>query len=142
MSSTFTDWQVSLTVADPVGCFPPTTPASSTHLEVTMAMVDRLRACRNLPNPIPAFLFLGLFFGSGRELSSTRQAEVMGVRSLSYGLSTLNYRSSWRNTWQILCLIVGFPGGSAGKESACNAGDPSLILASGRSPGEGICHQL
>ena len=99
MSSTFTDWQVSLTVADPVGCFPPTTPASSTHLEVTMAMVDRLRACRNLPNPIPAFLFLGLFFGSGRELSSTRQAEVMGVRSLSYGLSTLNYRSSWRNTW-------------------------------------------
>ena len=30
--------------------------------------------------------------------------------------------------------IVGFPGGSAGKESACNAGDPSLIPGSGRSP--------
>lgn len=88
MSSTFTDWQVSLTVADPVGYFPPTTPASSTHLEVTMATVDRLPLpAETFPTQSPAFLFLGLFFGSGRELSSTRQAEVMGVRSLSYGLS-------------------------------------------------------
>jgi len=31
----------------------------------------------------------------------------------------------------------GFPGGSDGKESACNAGDPSVIPGSGRSPGEG-----
>ena len=31
-----------------------------------------------------------------------------------------------------------FPGSSAGKESACNAEDPSLIPASGRSAGEGI----
>ena len=33
---------------------------------------------------------------------------------------------------------MGFPGSSAGKESTCNAGDPGLILGSGRSPGEGI----
>ena len=32
---------------------------------------------------------------------------------------------------------MGFPGGSDGKESACNAGDPALILGLGRSPGEG-----
>ena len=32
----------------------------------------------------------------------------------------------------------GFPGSSAGKESARNPGDPSLIPGSGRSPGEGI----
>ena len=31
----------------------------------------------------------------------------------------------------------GFPCGSAGKESACNAGDLGLIPALGRSPGEG-----
>ena len=31
---------------------------------------------------------------------------------------------------------MGFPGSSAGKESACNAGDPGLIPGSGRSPGE------
>ena len=33
---------------------------------------------------------------------------------------------------------MGFPGSSASKESACNAGDPSSIPESGRSPGEGI----
>ena len=32
----------------------------------------------------------------------------------------------------------GFPGNSAGKESACNAGDPGSIPGSGRSSGEGI----
>ena len=32
---------------------------------------------------------------------------------------------------------AGFPGGSAGKESACSVGDPDLIPGSGRSPGEG-----
>ena len=32
---------------------------------------------------------------------------------------------------------MGFPGGSDGKESACNVGDLGLIPESGRSPGEG-----
>ena len=31
----------------------------------------------------------------------------------------------------------GFPGGSEGKESACNAGDWGSVPESGRSPGEG-----
>jgi len=31
----------------------------------------------------------------------------------------------------------GFPGGSAGKESTCDAGDLGSILGLGRSPGEG-----
>ena len=31
---------------------------------------------------------------------------------------------------------MGFPGSSAGKESTCNAGDPSSIPRSERSPGE------
>ena len=30
----------------------------------------------------------------------------------------------------------GFPGGSDGTKSACNAGDPGLIPGLGRSPGE------
>ena len=33
--------------------------------------------------------------------------------------------------------IQGFPGGSAGKESACNTGDLGLIPGLGKSPGEG-----
>ena len=36
----------------------------------------------------------------------------------------------------------GFPGGSDGKESACNAGDPDSIPGSGRFPGEGIGYPL
>ena len=32
----------------------------------------------------------------------------------------------------------GFPGSSAGKESACNAGNPGLIPGSGISAGEGM----
>ena len=38
--------------------------------------------------------------------------------------------------------IPGFHGSSAGKESACNAGDPGLIPGSGRFPGEEICCSL
>ena len=33
---------------------------------------------------------------------------------------------------------MGFPGSLAGKESACNIGDPDLIPGSERSTGEGI----
>ena len=35
------------------------------------------------------------------------------------------------------CTYLKIPGGSDGKESACNAGDPGSSLGSGRSPGEG-----
>ena len=33
--------------------------------------------------------------------------------------------------------LMGYPGASDGKESACNAEDPGSILELGRSPGEG-----
>ena len=36
----------------------------------------------------------------------------------------------------------GFPDSSVGKESSCNAGDPSLIPGSGRSAGEEISNPL
>ena len=37
---------------------------------------------------------------------------------------------------------LGFPGGSDGKESACNVGDLGLIPGLGRSPGEGNGYPL
>ena len=37
---------------------------------------------------------------------------------------------------------LGFPDSSAGKESTCNAGDPSLIPGLGRFTGEGIGYPL
>ena len=41
-----------------------------------------------------------------------------------------------------LILLLGFPGSSAGKESICSAGDPSLNPGLGRSPGAGIGYLL
>ena len=38
--------------------------------------------------------------------------------------------------------LLGFPDSLVGKESACNAGDLSLIPGSGRSAGEGIGYLL
>ena len=39
-------------------------------------------------------------------------------------------------------MCQGFPGSSAGKETACNAGDIDWIPGSGKSPGEGIGYPL
>ena len=39
--------------------------------------------------------------------------------------------------WEKSHILLGFPGGSTGKESACNVGDLDLILGLGRSPGGG-----
>ena len=41
-----------------------------------------------------------------------------------------------------LPLTLGFPSSSVGKESACNAGNPSSIPGSGRSTGKGIGYPL
>ena len=42
----------------------------------------------------------------------------------------------------IRAIIMDFPGGSDGEESACDAGDMGLIPGSGRSPGEGLDYSL
>ena len=39
-------------------------------------------------------------------------------------------------------MLMCFPGSSAGKELACNAGDPGSIPKSVSSPGEGIGYPL
>ena len=41
-----------------------------------------------------------------------------------------------------LSLILGFPGSSVDKESACNAGEPGSIPGLRRSPAEGIGYSL
>ena len=39
--------------------------------------------------------------------------------------------------YNLLLMNIGLPGGSDGKNSACNEGDTGSILGSGKSPGEG-----
>ena len=41
------------------------------------------------------------------------------------------------NSLQLSVFVLGFPGGSDGKESTCNAGDLGSIPGLGRSPGGG-----
>ena len=43
----------------------------------------------------------------------------------------------WRRVRLPTTVFLDFPGGSDGKESACNAGDPASIPGLGRSPGGG-----
>ena len=40
------------------------------------------------------------------------------------------------------CPMLGFPGGSDGRESTCSAGDLGLIPEFGRSPGGGLGNPL
>ena len=44
--------------------------------------------------------------------------------------------------WVLPPPSLGFPGGSAGKESACNVGDLGSMPGLGRSPGEGKGYPL
>jgi len=48
----------------------------------------------------------------------------------------------WRRDRLLTPVFLGFLGGSAGKESACNVGDLGFILGLGRSPGEGKGYPL
>ena len=69
-----------------------------------------------------------------REYQSWRTKEAI-IRSVLLQ----RYHHCYKPLAQILNLLIvimGFPGGSDGKESACNAGDPGSIPGSGRSPGE------
>ena len=42
----------------------------------------------------------------------------------------------WRRNRLLTSVFLGFPGDSAGKESACSAGDLGLVPGSGRSPSQ------
>ena len=61
-------------------------------------------------------------------------------------------QETWLNSWvrKILwrrdrlptAVFLGFPGGSAGKGSACNAGELGSVPGLGRFPGEGKGYPL
>ena len=55
-----------------------------------------------------------------------------------FKISLKGKKCNHRKVSEIKINIIGFPGGSDSKESACNAGGLSSIPASGRSPKKGI----
>ena len=52
-------------------------------------------------------------------------------------LQFLGWEDPWRRDRLLSPVFLGLPGGSEGKESACNAGDPGSIPGLGGSPGGG-----
>ena len=65
------------------------------------------------------------------------QATVPGVAQSQTRLSDEQFQ-----VFTSTATIMGFPGGSAGKGSSCNAGDLGLIPGLGRSPGGGNGYPL
>ena len=63
------------------------------------------------------------YMTTGKTIALTKWTFVGKVMSLFYNMLSR--------------LIMGFPGDSVGKESACSAGEPFSILHLGRFPGEG-----
>ena len=48
-----------------------------------------------------------------------------------------DFRTVRGKIWVLMATVLGFPGGSDGKEFTCNAGDLGSIRGLGRSPGGG-----
>ena len=69
------------------------------------------------------------------------QLEMITYHTLSYQ-SVHSSICSFFQALLSMSISLGFPGGSAGKESTSNAGDLDLIPRLGRSPGEGNSYPL
>ena len=87
---------------------------------------------------------LTLFSASFSSCSSSPKPLILGSPGLqpsdissSNDTPSLAELTHFHSFKEHLYHTMGFPGGSAGTESACNAEDPSSIPGSGRSPGEG-----
>ena len=57
-------------------------------------------------------------------------------------LDDLGYENDFSDSSKEIIGKLGFPGSSAGLESACNAGDPGSIPGLGRPAGEGIGYPI
>ena len=59
---------------------------------------------------------------------------------MAHGWDLWRLSAFWDLLWTVILVqpvSLGFPGGSDGKESTCNSGNPGSIPGLGRSPGEG-----
>ena len=104
----------------------------------------------------PTPVFLGFPGGSAGKESAHNAGDLGSVpglgRSPGEGKGYPLWHSGLENSMDCIVHGVGksqtqlsdfcFPHSSVGKESTCNAGDPSLILGSERSTGEGIGYPL
>ena len=95
---------------------------------------------RHYPSQIPKSV--NAQFSSVQSLSHVRLFATPWTAAHQASLSITNSPSLLKLIWAPLKEGKGFPGSSAGKESACSAGDPGSIPVSRISPGEGIGYPL
>ena len=76
---------------------------------------------------------------ASQEIMEKADGKIIGSHWLKWVLVTCSCSFFWLEHFT---PSLGFPHGSVGKESACNAGDPSSIPGSGRSLGEEIGYPL
>ena len=69
--------------------------------------------------------------------ASGKQFREISIPSSSCIFSVAGEIAKTVSDSEVILHILGFPGGSDCKESACNVEDPGLIPGSGRSLGEG-----
>ena len=102
----------------------------------------------NLPGPAVHGIFqarilewAAIFFSRGSSQPRDRiHISGIGRWILYHWASGKAQEGEWsmvnKNLFALLNYSCGFPGGSDGKASVCNAGDPGSIPGLGRSPGE------
>ena len=82
--------------------------------------------CQRCPDFAQTFLLLQIvstLFNVSRKKKNKRRPSI--IPHITFAALSIPFCAWW-----------GFPGGSVGKESACDAGDPGLIPGLRRSPGE------
>ena len=77
-----------------------------------------------------------------QELVMDREAWHVVIHGVAKSRTWLSDWTELNTNLHNLFQKMGFPHSSVGKESTCNAGDPSSIPGSGRSTGEGIGYPL
>ena len=88
--------------------------------------------------PLPVHPQVGLCRGSQSSWAGHREAGTWQ----SFPHSTPESMKMLPSVFATPLPVLGFPDSSVGKESTCNAGDPSSIPGSGRTAGEGIGYPL
>ena len=94
------------------------------------------------------FIFLGSKITSDGDWSQEiKRCLLLSFPDSSVGQEVTQFNSwvrkiHWRRDRLPTSVFLGFPCGSAGKESACNAGDLGSIPGLGRSPEEGKGYPL
>ena len=114
------------------------------HKDPIKTVTPSLRALHGQLRKDYLFLMLPRCYSQALRLTSETQGRISKLAILckagDRGLVGESFGLYWTNLGVNVFIVtrMGFPGSSAAKESACNAGDPSSIPGLGSSLGEGI----